>query len=89
MLDIKDRPGVMSKKLMRQYFEGAVNNTKALKETTPLGALTVNGEFSHYMDGDTDAMWVGFALGMRCAERIESAKAQAAQPLPAPPQEQQ
>ncbi len=73
MLDIKDKPGAISKKLMRHYFEGAINNTAALKANTPLGTVTVNGEFSHYANGDTDTMWIGFALGMRCAERVQSA----------------
>lgn len=74
MLDIKDRPGAISKALIRHYFEGMVANTPSLKANTPLGTVTVNGEFSHYADGDTDTMWLGFALGMRCAERIEVAK---------------
>lgn len=73
MLDIKDKPGTISKKLMRHYFEGAINITAALKANTPLGIVTVNGEFSHYSDRDTDTMWIGFALGMRCAERAQAA----------------
>lgn len=73
MLDIKDKPGAISKALMRHYFEGAINNTTALKGRTPLGPVTVNGEFSHYADSGTDTMWLGFALGMRCAERVQAA----------------
>lgn len=74
MLDIKEKPGAISKALMRHYFEGAITNTPSLKSNTPLGAVLVNGEFSHYADSDTDTMWLGFALGMRCAERVEVAK---------------
>ncbi len=73
MLDIKDKPGVISKDVMRLYFERMVNNIQALKASTPLDVMTVNGKFSHYMDPDTDTMWLGFALGMRCAERISNA----------------
>jgi hypothetical protein len=62
--------GKISKAEIQAYFEGAVNNTPALKANTPLGAITINGEFSHYADPDTDTMWIGFVLGMRCAERV-------------------
>lgn len=73
MLRITDRPGCITVKLMRHYFEGAIQQTAAFMDNTPLGVVEVNGEFSHYMDPDTDTMWLGFALGMRCAERIEKA----------------
>jgi hypothetical protein len=74
MLDIKDKPGVISKAQMRKCFEDAITNTPALKTNTPLGAVDLNGEFSHYANGETDTMWLGFALGMRCAERIAKAQ---------------
>jgi len=74
MLDIADRPGKISKAEIRTYFEGAVNNTPALKANTPLGIVKLNSEFSHYADPETDTMWLGFALGMRCAERVRAAK---------------
>lgn len=70
MLDVADKPGCISKAVMRDYFETGVNNTPVLKANTSLGAVTVNGKFSHYADPDTDTMWLGFALGMRCAERV-------------------
>ncbi len=72
-IDVKDKPGCLSKELMRKYFEGAITQTAVLKATTPLGTITVNGEFSHYADSNTDTMWLGFALGMRCCERIAKA----------------
>jgi len=74
MLDVADKPGKISKAEMRAYFENGVNNTPALKANTPLGVVTVNGKFSHYADPETDTMWLGFALGMRCAERVQAAK---------------
>lgn len=74
MLDIVDKPGKISKAEIRTYFEGAVNGTPALKANTPLGIVSLNGEFSHYADPETDTMWLGFALGMRCAERVQTAK---------------
>ena len=74
MLDVADKPGKISKAEMRAYFENGVNNTPALKANTPLGVVTVNGKFSHYAAPETDTMWLGFALGMRCAERVQAAK---------------
>ena len=72
MFDITDRPGCISKEKMRQCFEAAVAQTAVLKTSTPLGAVTMNGKFSHYANSETDTMWLGFALGMRCAERLFS-----------------
>lgn len=70
MLDIADKPDRISKAIMRAYFEKMVNDTQALKANTPLGTVRSNGEFSHYANPETDTMWLGFALGMRCAERV-------------------
>ncbi len=70
MLNIKDKPGCITKAEMRSYFEKAITDTPLLRDKTPLGVMEVNGEFSHYMDADTDTMWLGFALGMRVAERL-------------------
>jgi hypothetical protein len=74
MLNIIDKPGAISKTLMRSYFENAVQNTPSLKASRSLNSVNVKGEFSHYANIHTDLMWLGFALGMRCAERIEIAK---------------
>ncbi|CUJ30096.1 hypothetical protein [Achromobacter ruhlandii] len=73
MLNIKERPGSITVAEMRKYFEQGVNNTLALKENTPLGIMEINGEFAYYLDSDTDTMWLGFALGMRAAERVARA----------------
>ena len=78
MMDIKDKRGAISKALMRHYFEGVINGTGTLKSRIPLGAVDVAGEFAHYSDSKTDALWFGFALGMRCAERVAAAKVQEA-----------
>lgn len=72
---IKDAPGKIPVALMRTYFERLVNDTAVFKANTPLGIMEINGEFSRYMDADTDALWLGFALGMRCAERLAATKA--------------
>lgn len=74
MLTIKDKPGRITVAEMRSYFEGAINNTPALKANTPLSVMEINEQFAYYMDRDTDTMWIGFALGMRCAERIAAAQ---------------
>lgn len=80
MLDIRDRPGCITKAMMRRCFESAVEQTPLLKANSPLGAVTINGEFSHYANPDTDTMWLGFALGMRCAERLGRAGDKEQQP---------
>jgi hypothetical protein len=70
MLTIKDRDGVLPVSTMKLMFEQTINQTAALKRNTGLGTFEINGEFSHYVEPDTDTMWLGFALGMRCAERL-------------------
>lgn len=79
-LRIVDREGVISTEDMRVLFEGAINNTPAFKLNTPLGIVEVNGRFSHYMDGDTDNMWLGFVLGMRLTERLQRQDAATSSP---------
>lgn len=79
VLTIKEKPGSITVAEMRKYFEQGINNTPALKENTPLGIMEINGEFAYYMDSDTDTMWLGFALGMRAAERVARAAQQAEQ----------
>lgn len=63
-----DRDGVIPVAVMRSYFEGAMRQTPHFK-TQPLGIMEINGQFSHYMNAETDTLWIGFAIGMRCAER--------------------
>lgn len=77
-LDITDRDGCITKKEMRALFEGSINQTRLFSERMPLGAVTFNGEFDHYDDSNTDTMWLGFAIGMRCAERLAKAAGAAA-----------
>ena len=55
--------------VMRGYFEGAMTGTPHFKNQ-PLGIMEINGQFSHYMNPETDTLWLGFALGIRCAERL-------------------
>jgi hypothetical protein len=72
-LQMKDRPDCITVAAMRTRFERAINGTPRLKESTPLGVMEINGEFDHYMSPDTDTMWIGFALGLRFAEREHKA----------------
>lgn len=81
-LRIVDREGVISTEDMRPLFEGVINGTPTFKRNTPLGIVEVNGRFSHYMDGDTDNMWLGFVLGMRLAERQQRQAEPASPPAP-------
>lgn len=52
---------------LRALFEDFIKTSDRFKDNTPLGAMTINGQFSHYMDADTDTMWIGFAMGYRVA----------------------
>lgn len=72
---VKDQPGVMPVSEMKDLFERVVMETPVFASNTPLGIMEINGQFSHYMHPDTDTMWLGFALGMRCAERINKGRA--------------
>lgn len=68
MLDIKDLPGRTTKADMRPLFEKAILQSP-LAKTTHLGVMEINGQFSHYMDPDTDTLWIGFCLGYRTFEK--------------------
>lgn len=84
MLQIKDKPGATPVAEMRRIFEKGIRDTPVLAKSTPLGIMEVNGKFSHYMDRDTDTMWIGFALGYRGAERtLPGARAAVIAPAPA------
>lgn len=72
MITIKDKPGCITVDEMRNYFENSIKETALLASNTPLGVMEINGKFSHYVTPDTDTMWIGFALGMRAAERLVS-----------------
>lgn len=72
MLKFVDRPGAITVTTMRQHFEQTIRATEALAGGTPLGVVTLNGQFHHYVEPTTDSMWIGFALGMRAAERISA-----------------
>jgi hypothetical protein len=70
---VKDRPGVIRVAAMREYFERAMKSTPQFKGI-PLDAVEEgDGHLVHYTDKRTDDLWLGFALGMRCAERIRRA----------------
>lgn len=69
-LRITDRPGVIGVERMRALFEASVRQTEIMREAFHLDAVLVNGAFSHYANPETDRFWSGFAIGMRCAERL-------------------
>ncbi len=69
---IKDLEGRITVARMKVLFEQSIRDTPVFSDTTPLNVFEINGKFSHYMNADTDTMWLGFALGMRCAERLEA-----------------
>lgn len=52
----------------RRIFEEAIKSHPRLGPNTPLGVMEVNGKFHHYMNPDTDTLWIGFALGLQYSE---------------------
>ena len=54
----------------RKTFEAIILGSK-YRDNTPLGTMTINGVFHHYTDPDTDTMWLGFHMGLRCADRLQ------------------
>lgn len=68
-IKIKEVKGAMPVADIRGRFETSIKNSPRLAGNTPLGVMEINGAFSHYMDPDTDTMWLGFALGTRLQER--------------------
>lgn len=68
MLTIKEKPGCITVDAMRQAFEAAIRATPALASNSSLACMEMNGKFSHYIDPETDTLWIGFALGMRTHE---------------------
>jgi hypothetical protein len=78
---IKNPPGARRTEEMRALFETSIRQTEVFAKGTSLATVTINGQFHHYMDADTDTMWIGFAIGMRCADRLVKAR-----PAPTPAQ---
>jgi len=67
---IKDGPGKLPVAVMRHYFELVVKNTSTVQKYAPLVAeLDGDGNFKRYQDATADAIWIGFALGLRMWER--------------------
>ena len=54
---------------VRRLFEEAIANS-IYRNNTPMGIMWVNDEFDHYMDPDTDTLWIGFVLGVQAAEKL-------------------
>ncbi len=65
-----DREGAIPISIMHHHFEEAMRQTPKFSEQ-PLERATVNGH-DIYKNDETNLVWNGFALGMRCAERIET-----------------
>ena len=72
-LVITDRPGVISVEKMRELFELSIAQTDVLQRNACLDVMP-NKQGLQYADRETDTLWIGFALGLRCGERIARAK---------------
>jgi len=78
--NIKNPPGVRPAEQMRALFEKSIRSTPVFARNYTLGASMVSGEFRHYTNPETEAMWIGFAIGMRCADRLDRAALKGEQP---------
>ncbi len=76
-IKMKDGDGKMPVAAMRKLFGKCVRNTEMIAKRAPLGIVKIDGAFSHYKHQETDTLWIGFALGLRLAERILAAKRRA------------
>lgn len=70
LLGIRDYPGVFPSDTCRWYFETIINETPSLLGKLSLGTRARDG-VEEYVSDATQNAFVGFALGLRCAERIE------------------
>lgn len=52
---------------MKEALEAFKEWTMKHKADWPLGAMIVNGKFSHFLDSDTDTAWIGFYAGWMLA----------------------
>ncbi len=67
---VTDRKDFVSRRVLRDRFETFISASPDLKKCVDLGAMKINREFAYYMNDETEAMWLGFAFGMRSAERM-------------------
>ncbi len=69
-LVIRDREGCLSVAAMQRLFEQSVRQTEALQRQFTLHHVVSGKEFIEYASYKTQAAWIGFAIGMRCLQRI-------------------
>ena len=72
MITITDRPGALPVAHMRTLFEQSANSTESFRNRYDLTTLKYNGEFAGYKSAETNTFWAGFAIGLRCAERLQA-----------------
>jgi len=66
---INNYEGVVHTDDIRKLFEKVVADTSILKKVE-LEPVMKDGAFDGYKNDDTNVLWAGFAIGIRCAERI-------------------
>lgn len=70
MMIITDSPGTLPSSQIRSLFKRSVQPTSALTSVYPLEVVNLDGTFIHYRNPETQNLWLGFTLGIRCAERM-------------------
>lgn len=68
---IVDREGEIPAADIRVLFEKVIKFTPKFSATTDVTPSTPEGEFRGYVDDITNAMWIGFAIGIRLMDRFE------------------
>jgi hypothetical protein len=69
-LVVQDVPGKITVADMRLMFEAALTSTDKLKGISLEPCEKCSDQF-YYKHPSTNHAWFGFALGLRCAERVE------------------
>ena len=68
-LTISRRAGVLDKDVAKEFFLAIAKQTSTLARLDMMES-TSHGEFDRFSNDETNAVFTGFALGMRCFERL-------------------
>ncbi|MDB6080542.1 MAG: hypothetical protein JWO82_4289 [Akkermansiaceae bacterium] len=69
---IVDKPGAIWVATMVRIFENCIRGTPIFAKRLKLERRQeAADQFAGYTDDETDILWTGFAIGLRCAQRFE------------------
>jgi hypothetical protein len=70
---VLDYEGAVPTSAMRTLFERVIHETSQFRDALDITPEMKGGQFDGYKDEDTNMLWVGFAIGVRCSARIADA----------------